>query len=64
MLACRIEGRSIDQIFGYPDNLKFRSSITLFASVAGDRVFQDALQKFFAGEPDPETLRLIETSDS
>src|SRR5450631_1369237 len=31
-----VEGREIGQIFGYPDDLKFRSSMTLFASVASD----------------------------
>jgi uncharacterized protein (DUF1810 family) len=59
-----IEGRSIGQIFGYPDDLKFRSSMSLFASVASDnqvftsrnQVFRDALQKYFDGEPDPLTL--------
>ncbi len=55
-----VEGRSIRQIFGYPDDLKFRSSVTLFANVASDnQVFQDALQKYFAGEPDPHTLELL-----
>ena len=52
-----IEGRSIDQIFGYPDDLKFRSSMTLFANVASDnQIFKQALQKYFGGEPDPLTL--------
>ena len=47
-----IEGRAIDQIFGYPDNLKFRSSITLFASVAADnQLFMDALDKILAPNP-------------
>jgi uncharacterized protein (DUF1810 family) len=54
------EGRAIDQIFGYPDDLKFRSSMTLFASVASDdQVFRDALQKYFGGEPDPLTLEQL-----
>ncbi len=49
-LVCLVEGRSIDQIFGYPDDLKFHSSMTLFASVASDnQIFQDALRKYFAG---------------
>ena len=53
-----VEGRAIDQIFGYPDDMKFRSSMTLFASVASDnQVFKDALDKYFGGEPDPLTLR-------
>lgn len=45
-----IEGRSIDQIFGYPDDLKFRSCMTLFAQAASDnQVFVNALQKYFGG---------------
>jgi uncharacterized protein (DUF1810 family) len=55
-----VEGRSISQIFGYPDDLKFRSSMTLFASVAPDKIFQDALEKYFGGEPDPLTLKLLD----
>lgn len=56
-----VEGRSIREIFGYPDDLKFRSSITLFARAApGNQVFQDALEKYFNGEPDPLTLARLE----
>lgn len=56
-LVTSVEGRSIDQIFGYPDDLKFRSSMTLFANATNDnQIFQDALQKYFAGEPDPLTI--------
>lgn len=52
-----IEGRSIQQIFGYPDDLKFHSSMTLFAEVASEnKVFKDSLQKYFAGEHDPLTI--------
>ena len=55
-----IEGRSINQIFGHPDDLKFRSSMTLFASVALDnQVFKDALQSYFAGQPDRLTLERL-----
>jgi len=51
-----IEGRAIEKIFGYPDDLKFRSSMTLFSGTAGDnQVFLDALRKYFAGEADPRT---------
>lgn len=56
-LVLQVEGRSIRQIFGTPDDLKFRSSMTLFASVPGeDQTFQRALQKYFAGQPDQLTL--------
>ncbi len=59
-LVNQIEGRSIEAIFGYPDDLKFCSSMTLFAQVAEDKqVFLDALNKYFGGEPDSRTLRLL-----
>lgn len=59
-LVMLVEGRSITQIFGYPDDLKFRSSMTLFASVASDnQIFKDALQKYFAGEFDRVTLERL-----
>jgi len=55
-----VEGRSIDQIFGYPDDLKFRSSMTLFAGVTpADQVFDDALEKYFDGAPDPLTMERL-----
>lgn len=55
-----VDGRSIEQIFGYPDNLKFRSSMTLFSSVASDKeVFVTALQKYFGGQPDRLTLERL-----
>jgi uncharacterized protein (DUF1810 family) len=55
-----IDGRSIEQIFGRPDNLKFRSSMTLFARASADnQVFVDALQKHFGGESDPATLERL-----
>ena len=56
-LVNAIEGRSIEEIFGYPDYLKFRSSMTLFANVTADnQVFVDALNKYFGGEQDPLTI--------
>jgi uncharacterized protein (DUF1810 family) len=59
-LVNQVEGRTIGQIFGYPDDMKFRSSMTLFARVAADnQVFNDALQKYFGGEPDPLTLERV-----
>lgn len=55
-----IEGRLINQIFGYPDDLKFRSSMTLFAaSTSENKIFNDALQKYFSGEPDRLTLERL-----
>jgi uncharacterized protein (DUF1810 family) len=52
-----IEGRSSENIFGYPDDLKFRSSMTLFRIVAADkRIFNYALEKYFEGQADPRTI--------
>jgi uncharacterized protein (DUF1810 family) len=60
-LVNQIEGRSVPRIFGYPDDLKFHSSMTLFASTTSEnQIFKDALQKYFGGEFDPLTLdRLV-----
>lgn len=59
-LVTLLEGRSIDQIFGYPDSLKFRSSMTLFAHATPDNeVFKDALQKYFGAEFDRLTLERL-----
>ena len=51
------EERPIEQIFGYPDDLKFRSSMTLFAHATDDNAeFMRALSKYFGGEFDSLTL--------
>jgi uncharacterized protein (DUF1810 family) len=57
-----IEGRSVSAILGYPDDMKLKSSMTLFASVADDSrsVFVRVLEKYFQGERDGATLRIIE----
>jgi len=47
-LVNEIEGKTIDQVFGYPDDLKFRSCMTLFASATEDSaVFLEALRKYW-----------------
>ena len=56
-LVNAIQGRAIEDIFGYPDHLKFRSSMTLFAQAAlGEKLFNEALDKYFAGAPDEFTV--------
>jgi uncharacterized protein (DUF1810 family) len=57
-----IVGRSALDIFGSPDDMKLRSSATLFASVVDDGVFEQLLQKYFNGQHDSETLRLLHSS--
>jgi uncharacterized protein (DUF1810 family) len=60
-LVNHIEGRTAQAIFGYPDYLKFHSSMTLFArAAAGDgEPFAAALAKYFAGEEDPLTCERL-----
>lgn len=54
-----IEGKSANAIFGSPDDLKLRSSMTLFSKVdAADPIFKNVLQKYFNG-PDDRTLTLL-----
>ena len=58
--ALRVEGRSASEIFGSPDDLKLRSCATLFACVSPpDSVFDRLLEKFYGGERDRKTLRLL-----
>jgi uncharacterized protein (DUF1810 family) len=77
-LVNRVQGRTAQAIFGYPDYLKFRSCMTLFAYAAGERAhpelacddgmaaaaggdqpFSEALARYFAGEGDPLTRKLL-----
>ncbi|MDB5156098.1 MAG: calpastatin [Mucilaginibacter sp.] len=56
----QLKSNNANEIFGSPDDLKLRSSMTLFASLPDAYpVFQSVLEKFFNGEPDDKTLRLI-----
>ncbi|HEV8570699.1 MAG TPA: DUF1810 domain-containing protein [Actinoplanes sp.] len=54
-----VEGRSAEEILGYPDDLKLRSSMTLFGRAADDPdVFEAVLERYYDG-PDPRTLALL-----
>ncbi len=60
-----VEGRTAQQILGSPDDLKFRSCLTLFAVASGgEPLFEAALGKFYGGEYDPRTLELLEEENS
>ncbi len=55
-----VKGRSVSQIFGYPDDLKLKSSMTLFAAASGPgSVFERVLDQLFGGERDERTLALL-----
>jgi len=57
--AC--EGRTAWEVFGSPDDVKFRSSMTLFERAAPDEpVFAQALAKYFGGARDPATLAMLD----
>jgi uncharacterized protein (DUF1810 family) len=59
-LVNAVAGRSAREILGGPDDLKFRSSMTLFSRAdPAELVFGEALKKFFGGVPDPRTLEIL-----
>ncbi len=59
-LALVVEGRTARQIFGTIDEMKFRSSMTLFAEAAPEgSVFEQCLEKYFGGAADPATRTRI-----
>ena len=58
-----IEGRTVSQIFGFPDDAKLKSSMTLFEYVAektGESAFSRVLEKYFEDQRDERTLDLLE----
>lgn len=57
-----VEGRSASAIFGYPDDMKLQSSMTLFEYAADEpnSVFARVLEKYYGGERDRATIRLVE----
>lgn len=62
-LMVRHKGKSALEILGSPDDVKFRSCLTLFCEAASDKsdrsVFAEALNQFYNGEPDPRTLEFL-----
>ncbi len=59
-----VEGRTAAQILGHPDDLKLRSSMTLFAEAADDpALFRQVLERFYDG-PDPRTRELLGISEA
>ena len=59
-LVNAVQGRSINSIMGSPDDLKLRSSMTLFAAVQpGASPFQATLDRYFDGKPDSLTMKLL-----
>ena len=63
-LVLNTHGKTAHAIFGSPDDLKFRSSMTLFDAASPNDIFAAALQKYFNGAPDPLTLGKIKQNQS
>lgn len=62
-LVLAIEGRTIHAIMGAPDDAKLRSSMTLFAAVSDNPVFDRTLAKYFGSERDGATLEILAQLD-
>ena len=59
-LLLELQGRTAAQVFGFPDDLKLRSSVTLFAQAAcGPSPFTRVLEHYYGGQPDAKTLQLL-----
>ena len=59
----QIKGRSANEIFGYPDDLKLRSCATLFEYVSpSGSVFKQLIEEYYGGERDHKTLALLDTT--
>ena len=58
-LVLAVQKRSILEILGSPDDLKFLSSMTLFSDVADDGIFRRAIAKYYSAGPDPATLEIL-----
>ena len=57
----KLESTNATEIFGKPDDKKLKSSMTLFSRAAdGNHVFDKVLKRFFNGEPDYRTLKILE----
>ena len=64
-LVLNVSQRSIADIFGHPDDLKFHSSMTLFAQfTADDSLFNQALERYFHGILDEWTLQLLDSKQA
>ena len=64
-LLLAIEGKSVREIFDFPDDKKLNSSMTLFATVSDpDSVFAHVLEKYFDGERDERTTSLLDNSST
>ena len=62
-LVLAVKGRTIHDILGSPDDLKFRSSMTLFGAVSENPVFGQAISAYYGGVGDQGTLEILQALD-
>jgi len=62
-LVVSVTGKTIHDILGSPDDLKFHSSMTLFAAVSDHPLFTEAIARYFAGAKDQATLDILSQLD-
>jgi uncharacterized protein (DUF1810 family) len=58
-LVLAVTGKTIHDILGSPDDIKFRSSMTLFAAVSPEPIFGEAIAKYYGGQCDQVTLDIL-----
>jgi uncharacterized protein (DUF1810 family) len=58
-LVLDVKNKTAHDIFGSPDDLKFRSSMTLFDAVSDDPIFGEAIARYYAGDRDQATLGIL-----
>lgn len=58
-----IESSDARRVLGYPDDVKLKSSMTLFYLVSGNEVFKKVLDKFFGGEIDRKTVEILKKTE-
>ena len=56
----KLDSNNASEVFGYPDDMKLKSSMTLFHCVSGNKLFQKVLEKFFDGVLDEKTVVILE----
>lgn len=64
-LVLNVSGSDISEILGHPDDMKFRSCMTLFCAVTSDNaLFKQAIDQYFAGQLDGRTLEILNALDA
>lgn len=55
----KLDSNNASEVFGYPDDMKLKSSMTLFSLVSEQEIFEKVLDKFFDGKIDGKTVEIL-----